>query len=238
VIGVYERHFAPGRQFVEQSKNRIAEIYHTLPRQLRSVPLLEALMGNNGANLMEAIFQVDLPPDEVGNLFPEETKTPNLSRRTSRMSVVGADGNLEVPQSPTSVTTRRTGRTGQSQAPSRRGMSRPPPANATSTANLAAAAPAPPADQDAPIHHDLFDSPLVRLISGRSAAHRPSDANVNWEEAVASLKKVETLLEAVKETPVVKLREDIKELQVGPFVNFRVCHGAERFTTLGTSNPD
>jgi len=228
VIGVYERHFAPGRRFVEKSKDKIAEIYHSLPRQLRSVPLLEALMGNNGANLMEAIFQVDLPPDEVGNLFPDETKSLNLSRRTS-------DRNLEVPNSPTSVATRARG---QSQAPSRRGMSRPPPLNTASTSNHAAAAPAPPADQDAPIHHDMFDSPLVRLISGRSVAHKFSDANVNWEEAVASLKKVETLLEGVKETPVVKLREDIKELQVRLFVGFRVCHEAEQSTTLGTSNPD
>ena len=197
-------------------------------------------MGNNGANLMGAIFQVDLPPDEVGNLFPEEFQSPNLSRRTSKMSVAGADGNLEVPQSPTSVTTRMTGRTakGRSQTPSRRGMSRPPPANTTSAANFAAAAPAPPADQDVPIHHDIFDSPLVRLMSGRSAAHKLSDANVNWEEAVASLKKVETLLEAVKETPVVKLRDDIKELQVRLFVYFRICHGAEWSTTPGTPNPD
>jgi hypothetical protein len=96
VIGVYERHFAPGRRFVEKSKDKIAEIYYTLPRQLRSVPLLEALMGNNGANLMEAIFQVDLPPDEVGDLFPEEFQSPNLSRGTSKMSVAGVDGNLEV----------------------------------------------------------------------------------------------------------------------------------------------
>ncbi len=196
-------------------------------------------MGHNGRNLMEAIFLVDLPPDDVGNLFPEEFKTPNLSRGTSRMSVTGVEGNLEVPQSPTSVTTRRTSYAtkGQSQAPSRRGISRPPPVNTTSAANFAAAALAPPADQDAPIHHDIFDSPLVRLMSGRSAAHRPLDANVNWEEAVASLKKVETLLEAVKETPVVKLRDDIKELQVRLFVGFRVCHRAERSTTLGTSNP-
>jgi hypothetical protein len=75
-------------------------------------------------------------------------------------------------------------------------------------------------------------------MSGRSAAHRLSDANVNWEDAVASLKKVETLLEAVKETPVVKLRDDIKELQVRLFVYFRICYGAERSTTLGTPNPD
>lgn len=238
VIGIYERHFAPGRRFVEQSKDKIAEIYHALPRQLRSVPLLEALMGNNGRNLMEAIFLVDLPPEEVGNLFPEEFKTPNLSRRTSRMSVAGMEGNLEVPQSPTSVTTRGTGYATrvQSQAPSRRGLSRPPPVNTSNAANFAAAALAPPADQDAPIHHDVFDSPLVRLMSGRSAAHRPSDANVNWEEAVASLKKVETLLEAVKETPVVKLRDDIKELQVRLFVDFRIWHGTERSTTPGTSS--
>ena len=221
MIGVYERHFAPGRGFVERSKDKIAEIYHTLPRQLRSVPLLEALMGNNGANLMGAIFQVDLSPDDVGNIFPEESRSHDLSRRTSRMSVAGADAYL-VPQSPTSVTTRKTAK-GRSRTPSRRGMSRPPPDNRISTASFAAAAPAPPADQDAPIHHDILDSPLVRLMSGRSAAHRHSDANVNWEEAVASLKKVETLLEVVKETPVVTLREDIKELQVRLFVDFRVC---------------
>jgi len=185
-------------------------------------------MGNNGANLMEAIFEADLPPDEIGDLFPEETKSPGLSRGTSRMSVPGADGNLEVPQSPTSIATRRTGfaTRRQSQAPSRRGASRPPPVHTASAANLAAAAPGPPADQDAPIHHEMFDSPLIRLISGRSAAPKHSDANLNWEEAAASLKKVETLLEAVKEIPVVSLREDIKELQVRLFVGFVVCHEA------------
>lgn len=184
-------------------------------------------MGNNGANLMEAIFEVGLPPDEMENLFPEHTKSSSLSRRTSRMSVAGGDGNLEVPLSPASYTTRRTGRATrrQSQAPSRQGMSRPPPVNTATTANLAAAAPAPPADQDAPIHHEIFDSPLIRLISGRSAAPKHSDAHVNWEEAAASLKKVETLLEAVKEIPAVTLREDIKELQVRFFVRFGICHG-------------
>jgi hypothetical protein len=225
VIGVYERHFAPGRRFVERSKDKIAEIYHTLPRQLRSVPLLEALMGNNGANLMEAIFEVDLPPDEMGILFPEETTTPELSRGTSRMSVAAVEGNLEVPQSPTSFTTRR-----QSQATSRRQISRPPAAN---RASLAAAAPAPPADQDAPMHHEMYDSPLTRLLSRRSTAPKSSDANVNWEEAVASLKKVETLLEAVKD---VKLREDIKELQVRPFVSSVMVLNGLR--SPGTSNTD
>jgi len=40
-----------------------------------------------------------------------------------------------------------------------------------------------------------------------------SDANIGWEEAIGSFKRVETLLEAAKEMPVGKLREDIKELQ-------------------------
>jgi len=197
-------------------------------------------MGNNGANIMGAIFEVDLPPDEVGNLFPEEAKTPILSRRTSRMSVAGGEGNLDVPQSPTSFTTRRTGRATrrQSQAPSRRGISRPPPAHTASTANLVAAAPGPPADQDAPIQHEMFDSPLIRLISGRSAVHKYADANVNWEEAIASLKRVETLLEAVKETPVVKLREDIKQLQVRLLIDLKVVVELKDPRSLGTPNPD
>jgi hypothetical protein len=221
VIGVYERHFAPGRQFVEKSKDKIAQFYHTLPRQLRSVPLLEALMRNNGTNLMGAIFEIDLPSDEMGNLFPEETNSFDLSRRTSRMSVTAADRNLEVPQSPTSFTRRR------SRTPSRRGVSRPPPVNATSLA-VAASTPAPPADQDPPVQHDIYDSPLTRLFSRRSMVPKHSDANMGWEEAIGSFKRVETLLEAAKEMPVGKLREDIKELQVRPFVDFGACHGVEQ----------
>lgn len=74
-------------------------------------------------------------------------------------------------------------------------------------------------------------SPLARLFSRRGAPMKPLDIAPNLqpqvpaagvEEAIAGVKRVESLLENMRDTPVQKLRADIKELQVRNLVRSRL----------------
>jgi len=68
-ISIYERYLAPGRKFIERSKDRTAALFHRLPRKIKTVPLIEALIGTNGSDLLEAIFDVDVDEAHLEPLF-------------------------------------------------------------------------------------------------------------------------------------------------------------------------
>ncbi|KAF8604724.1 hypothetical protein BDV93DRAFT_96560 [Ceratobasidium sp. AG-I] len=65
VIGIYERYFAPGSQFITTSKGTASSMFDSLPRQFK---FMEAFMGSSRDDVMGAIFDVDVPP-AVTNVF-------------------------------------------------------------------------------------------------------------------------------------------------------------------------
>jgi hypothetical protein len=65
VIGIYERYFAPGSKFITMSKGTASSMFDNLPRQFK---LVEAFMGSSKDNIMEAIFDIDVPAN-VTNMF-------------------------------------------------------------------------------------------------------------------------------------------------------------------------
>ncbi|KAG8819153.1 hypothetical protein FRC17_010586 [Serendipita sp. 399] len=71
-ISIYERHLAPGRRFMEKSKDKANAFFNRLPRQIKTVPFVEALMGGNAAEVLEAIFEIGLDEDDLEPLFNPE----------------------------------------------------------------------------------------------------------------------------------------------------------------------
>ncbi|KAH7342007.1 hypothetical protein B0J17DRAFT_746132 [Rhizoctonia solani] len=65
VIGVYERYFAPGSRFITTTKVTGSSMLDSLSRQFRFV---EAFMGSSRDDVMDAIFDIDVPVN-VTNVF-------------------------------------------------------------------------------------------------------------------------------------------------------------------------
>ncbi|KAH7910209.1 hypothetical protein BJ138DRAFT_1153472 [Hygrophoropsis aurantiaca] len=83
VIAIYERHLAAGQSLRESGKDAVHSLYHSLPRQIKDIPLVEYLIGSKAADLFQAIFDVEESRDF--NLFDESgaegtnTQSPNLT---------------------------------------------------------------------------------------------------------------------------------------------------------------
>jgi len=175
-------------------------------------------VGTSSNGLYGAIFDVGATPEE--DLFGgmEEDERPALRSiasstrlredKSRERPVMNVQGPPMSPKSPT--------RTGGS--PDVSPMMRP---MTISTANLEPG-------QSGETSTWKFSSPLARLFTGDSPI-RGRTTNVS---AGASLKKVETLLEDIKQLPVNKVTEEMRELQVRDirlltlFVSVPLCSGS------------
>ncbi|TFK21168.1 receptor-activated Ca2+-permeable cation channel [Coprinopsis marcescibilis] len=93
-IGIYERYFAGGRKWRETSKDAAQSLYNSLPRHIKNMPLVEALMGSTSNDLFDAIFDVEVSDD----LDPFETEdeldeAPALRSQKSRETIGTARSN-------------------------------------------------------------------------------------------------------------------------------------------------
>lgn len=164
------------------------------------MPLLEAIVGTSSNGLYGAIFDVGATPEE--DLFGdmEEDERPAL-RSIASSTRLREDKSQERPvmnvQSPP-MSPKSPTRAGGS--PDISPMMRP---MTISTANLEPGQPGETSTWK-------FSSPLARLFTGDSPI-RGRTANVNTG---TSLKKVEALLEDIKQLPVNKVTEEMRELQV------------------------
>ncbi|KAL5635136.1 hypothetical protein ACGC1H_002983 [Rhizoctonia solani] len=70
VIGIYERYFAPGSRFITTTKVTGSSMFDSLSRQFRFV---ETFMGSSRDNVMDAIFDIDVPPN-VTNVFSTDER--------------------------------------------------------------------------------------------------------------------------------------------------------------------
>ncbi|CCA70295.1 hypothetical protein PIIN_04234 [Serendipita indica DSM 11827] len=156
-ISIYERYLAPGRRFFENSKTRANAFINSLPRHIKTVPLIDALVRSSGTDLLEAIFEIDIDEAHLEPLFnPEDNffdraqiltqqSDPNRSRAAS--IAAGTTPSKEVTALPTQpdslgVPEAQGSRTPRARSPARgNGAASPPTGPAATSANANTANP-------------------------------------------------------------------------------------------------
>ena len=220
-ISLYERYLLTHTSIRESAQLMAHSIYNALPRRVRSLPFFEVFMGTDLHDLYGAIFDVepDLTEDD-GELFADrEQDHVGLHSWTSRERD-GADTptpgsasqpfhELLTPERPvradrraSSLPRSRPGQSGGS--PRRRKLSLRP--------SLAE-----PLRVIAAERQNLGPlSPLARLFSNRlsesGATPSPVDAQ-KLNRVEEGVRRVQELLEDVRELPVSKLKDEMRELQ-------------------------
>lgn len=211
-ISIYERYFAAGKGLRESGKDAAQSVYNSLPRRLKNMPILDALMGANASDVYDAIFDVDLDQHATTMLFDE------------------SDDDLDPPPDLHSLQSRDTLRDRRPMSPSSsRQESRRPPGSPLREGNDRHRSPGgsprlrgkvlPPLIQtssSAEVASQSKPSPLSKLFSPRSVRQRAVsqfDLSSVPQQTEAALKRLEGLLEDARDLPVNKLRDEIKELQ-------------------------
>jgi len=199
IIGIYERHLTAGQRLRQSSKDAAHSIYSSLPRRIRHIPFLEAMVGSHSGDLYAAIFDVEPSHhselfDSLDNEYPamhpsepsyahikpgeSQPRTPARKRATSLRSLcVEPD-----PSSPhESPRLRKTS-----------GLS--PLVETFGSAEVAAPG---------------AKSPLSQLFGVHSQNHSSVGADV----AVPDAAKAESSSRDIRDIPVQRLRDEMKELQ-------------------------
>lgn len=189
VIGMYDRYFAVGSRFRKSSADAAHSLFNSLPRHVKNMPLVEALMGSSSGGLYGAIFDVDVPGEL--DLFDdsEDEFPPGLHSFHSR-------DNLQRPSTPTSKTKLR--RPSSARPPSHRSLH--PPLSMEETPEIVPSA--------------SGRSTLAMLFGPRVVPVDYTQVAASASRAEASVRKVEELLGEMRDLPVEKLKEGMKELQV------------------------
>ncbi|KAF8150616.1 receptor-activated Ca2+-permeable cation channel [Crassisporium funariophilum] len=232
LISLYERHLTSGKHLRESGRDAAQSLFNSLPRHIKNMPLMEALVGSSSADLYEAIFDVQVEEGELDDIWGSEggdwnADAPALRSLHSRENMkAGAAGRRGISSSPVPrIRKRRPSSVGRSStrtdnagaSGSARGSAHPSPKQRPLGPQALA-----PIDRDF-IHSpemmaspstftDDNRSPLARLFGSRfsNAPGILPSATVNTE---ASVKHIESLLQAVSELPVHRLKEEMKELQ-------------------------
>ncbi|KAF7375030.1 hypothetical protein MSAN_00389100 [Mycena sanguinolenta] len=193
VIGLYERYFAAGQILRESSVDAAHTLFNSLPRQIKNMPFVEALVGSTSSNLYEAIFELDDPmgPElfdesdgeedfpQLRSVASHDTFTERVRRRPSRVSLA--------PPSP-----HRTTSPGPHGSPRRRPLSALDVGVASAEMTSGGR------------------SPLARFFAhiDPPAAGPAGQGNIE-----ASVRRVETMLEDLRDLPVNRLKDEMRELQ-------------------------
>jgi hypothetical protein len=99
VIGFYERYFATGKRFHGSTGQVAQRLYQSLPRHLRDIPVLEALVGARTSDLYDAIFEVDVTAD--ADIFTEAPLSRHrAASRESVRSTATSKGNKRPSSAP------------------------------------------------------------------------------------------------------------------------------------------
>ncbi|KAJ3516556.1 hypothetical protein NLJ89_g1051 [Agrocybe chaxingu] len=229
IIGMYERYLASGQSFRETGVDAAQSLFNSLPRHIKNMPLVEALVGSSSNDLFDAIFDVEVDDSDF-DIFDSdaEADVPALRSLHSRenMQVRGpskdrGDSRSPVPKirrrRPTSlgrVSTRGAASVGE-------GSAQPSPKQFGS--GVTALSPV-----DMLTSPEIITSagsnlsPLARLYNSRFSSVAPAESNSSVAAQAAaqaaasteaSVRHIEALLEAVSELPVHRLKEEMKELQ-------------------------
>ena len=173
IIALYEKYSLAPSSFLHSTQSVAQLIYNVLPRPLKSIPILESLMGADVEDIYEALFNVemDLDNDQVRLFSDEEDDHVGLRSWISREDGGGPGNDVHPPTTPTTPAVRThtmqttvRHRAGPSSNPrSPHGSPRPRPRVVSMLPSLTE-----PARAGAPeIPSFQGSSPLGRLFTGR-----------------------------------------------------------------------
>lgn len=214
-ISLYERYVLTHTSVRESAQLFAQSIYSSLPRPFRSLPFFEAVMGPNMHDVYVAVFEAE--PDVVEEdeeLFADrEQDLIGLHSWASRNP--GRNGTntppqtsmlpeLHVPESPARANLRASSiprsQPGQSSSSPRARKLSLRPSLAEHLRTTAA--------------ESQGLSPLTRLFGGRRSAVDGGPSPVEKLDKVEEgVRRVQELLEDVRELPVARLKEEMRELQ-------------------------
>ncbi|CCL98789.1 uncharacterized protein FIBRA_00794 [Fibroporia radiculosa] len=221
VIGVYERYLAQGRKWREDGTEAAHNLYARFTRQVKNIPILD-LLGSSSTDIYDAIFDVELlhepelfpdSDDEISRgllVFPSRDSLYPQSPPHASTSGASADrGDPQTPRQRRYVSLPRSAPMSRSRS-RREGVSpsvSPRPRKITLPAALA--------QSSGEIPTVGPRSPLSKLYASRGNA---SEGQLEKMSAAATsmdagIRKVEALLDDVKNLPVSRLKEEMKELQ-------------------------
>ncbi|KAJ7650403.1 receptor-activated Ca2+-permeable cation channel [Roridomyces roridus] len=184
VIGCYERYFAAGQIIRESSKDAAQTLFNSLPRGIKNIPIFEALVGSTSNNLYDAIFDIDTPAG-VG-LFEDsdDDDVPHLRSVASRESLNSTPGVRRRP-SRVSLAPPRSPRRGERS-----------PLRPFSGAGI-----------------DVTVSSAEVSSGGRSPLARFFSTEPSHAPVEASVQRMEMMLDSLRELPVHRLKDEMRELQ-------------------------
>ncbi|KAF9048651.1 receptor-activated Ca2+-permeable cation channel [Panaeolus papilionaceus] len=217
IIGFYERHLASGQKLRETGKDAAQSFFNSLPRHIKNMPLVEALVGSTSNDIYDAIFEVN---DEGSDIFlgydEGEYNIPALRSIHSRENVRERAGRGASVSPVPRIRKKRPTSHGRPGSPSNspRASPRRRPLGVETLAPIEVTSP----EAMSPI--TPAKSPLLRLFGTRFTSANAQEASPVAQMAAQaaansqnSVRYIEQLLEAVHELPVKKLREEMQELQ-------------------------
>ncbi|KAL5526362.1 hypothetical protein ACEPAF_8085 [Sanghuangporus sanghuang] len=210
IIRIYEHYFEGGSQLRASGKDTAHNLYNSLPRNLKSMPLVEVLVGGHAHTVYDAIFDIELSDEQEYTLFEdltddEDEEGPALRSLASREDVRRRSRNqsLQRPQSTSHPST-----PGGLPSP---GMPRSPRRRHKESLTT---------DDGQPPTVPMLKtpSPLARLFAGPRIVTSVSERNGGLaspmtDETLAGVRRLETVLEGIRDLPVHRLKDEIKELQ-------------------------
>jgi hypothetical protein len=219
-ISLYERYVITHSSVRESAQLFAQSIYGSLPRPVRSLPFFEALMGTNLNDVYEAIFEAGPDVIEEDEELFADREQDHIGLHSWNSRERGRNGThtpphtsmpeLHIPESPARASRRASSiprpQPGQSSSsPLTRKLSLRPSLAEPLRASAAAGA------QGLGPH-----SPLSRLFGARRSDvdGGPSPVDVQKLDKVEEgVRRVQELLEDVRELPVARLKEEMRELQ-------------------------
>lgn len=184
-----------------------------MARHIKNIPLMEALTGSSTDDLFRAIFDIELDEADYGLFLDESDSDADPAALRSFQSRENLRDDMKSSPVP-KIRTRYPSTLGDTPVNARSGD--------PGSSNIVF-----PGDQSSP--SSINQSPLTRLFRSRlssttgiiqpaasseaavAAAQVATRAAMNTE---MSARHIETLLETVKELPIHKLKDEMKELQV------------------------
>lgn len=223
-ISLYERYLLTHTSISESAQLLAHSVYSALPRRVRSLPFFEAFMRTDLRDVYGAIFAVepDLTEEDAELFVDREQDGVGLHSWTSRegdRADTPTPGSTSQPFHELSTPERpvHTDRRASSLPRSRPGQSGGSPR--TRKLSLRPSLVEPLRASAAETQNRAPLSPLARLFSNRlsesghsSAAPSPVDAQ-KLSRVEEGVRRVQELLEDVRELPVSKLKDEMRELQ-------------------------
>ncbi|XP_006459110.1 hypothetical protein AGABI2DRAFT_66204 [Agaricus bisporus var. bisporus H97] len=233
-ITVYERYLKSGGRIRQTSK----DFFRKLPQHIKQMPFLDALVGSSHSDVYDAILDMDVDELDFFSEFGDEDE-PILGTRHSKENLAATSSRTQLQEasfdfpssSPTGTRRRMLSRnrvlstrinsTPTVTAPQQhtRSLSTSTQDQKKGEENYGAVASGPALRVSIPntgIGNSSMMSPLARLFSNRTSIASSvagQTLTMSTPEGTLNAKKVEALLEEMKDLPITRLSEEMKDLR-------------------------